>query len=317
MELVRGIVRRLTGMGVEDSPPKRLRLSHRVSRPTEKVDAVFIEAIGLYDDLDKELNKFAMKVGKLYGRHFPELANIVSDNILYAKAVKLMGNRTNAATLDFTGVLPQEIGTHLKAAAIISVGSELNELEFNNIKGLCDQVLCLSESRDQLYDDLKISMNTIAPNLTDLVGELVGARLIAHSGGLLNLVNQPGSKIQILGKPLFRGRKKNGATPNCGLIWDASLIGKASPRNKLNMARSLAAKIALAVRCDAFRDTQDDTLVLENRAKLEERLRSLEARGLVHSAKSHSSSVNAVAMDKRKIGKQKSERNEVEKEDKA
>ncbi|RZC44123.1 hypothetical protein C5167_037071 [Papaver somniferum] len=98
------------------------------------------------------------------------------------------------------------------------------------------------------------------------------------------------------------------------------------------MARSLAAKIALAVRCDAFRDTPDDTLVLENRAKnlsfkhlsdynaleqLEERVRSLEARGLVHSVKSHSSSVNAVPMEKRKIGKQKSERNEVEKEDKA
>ncbi|KAI3907040.1 hypothetical protein MKW92_029470 [Papaver armeniacum] len=314
MELMRGIVRRFTGFGVEDSAPKRLHLSRRLSRPTEKVDAVFIEAIGLFDDLEKELNKTAMKVGKLYGCHFPELANIVSDSILYAKVVKLMGNRTNAATLDFTEVLPEEIESHLKAAAVISMGSDLSELEFNNIKGLCDQVLCLSESRDQLHDDLKISMNTIAPNLAALVGELVGARLIAHAGGLLNLVNQPGSKIQILGKPLIRARKKNGATPNCGLIWDASLIGKAAPKNKLRMARSLADKIALAVRCDAFRDTQDDTVALQNRAKLEERLRSLEARGLVRSGKSHNSSANAVPMEKRK---RKSERNEVEMEEKA
>jgi len=42
-------------------------------------------------------------------------------------------------------------------------------------------------------------MNTIAPNLTALVGELVGARLIAHGGSLLNLAKQPGSTIQILG----------------------------------------------------------------------------------------------------------------------
>ncbi|KAI3932950.1 hypothetical protein MKW98_029183 [Papaver atlanticum] len=225
-----------------------------------------------------------------------------------------MGNRTNAATIDFTEVLPEEMESHLKAAAVISMGSDLNELEFNNIKGLCDQVLCLSESRDQLYDDLKISMNNIAPNLAALVGELVGARLVAHAGGLLNLVNQPGSKIQILGKPLFRARNKNGATPQCGIIWDASLIGEAAPKNKFRMARSLAAKIALAVRCDAFRDTQDDTVALENRAKLEERLRSLEARRFVRSAKSHNSSANAVPMDKRK---KKSERNEVEMEEKA
>jgi nucleolar protein 58 len=42
-------------------------------------------------------------------------------------------------------------------------------------------------------------MNAIAPNLTVLVGELVGARLIAHAGSLVNLAKQPGSTVQILG----------------------------------------------------------------------------------------------------------------------
>jgi nucleolar protein 58 len=30
-------------------------------------------------------------------------------------------------------------------------------------------------------------MNAIAPNLTNMIGELVGARLIAHAGSLINL----------------------------------------------------------------------------------------------------------------------------------
>lgn len=49
-------------------------------------------------------------------------------------------------------------------------------------------------------------MNTIAPNLTVLVGELVGARLIAHAGSLINLAKHPASTVQILGaeKALFR-----------------------------------------------------------------------------------------------------------------
>ncbi len=53
------------------------------------------------------------------------------------------------------------------------------------------QVVALSEYRAQLYDYLKSRMAAIAPNLTVLVGELVGARLIAHAGSLLNLAKYP------------------------------------------------------------------------------------------------------------------------------
>ena len=65
---------------------------------------MIIQAIGLLDDLDKELNTYAMRVREWYGWHFPELAKIVQDNIQYAKTVKLMGDRVNAAKLDFSEV---------------------------------------------------------------------------------------------------------------------------------------------------------------------------------------------------------------------
>lgn len=63
---------------------------------------MIIQAIGLLDDLDKELNTYAMRVREWYGWHFPELSKIVQDNIQYAKVVKLMGNRVNADNLDFS-----------------------------------------------------------------------------------------------------------------------------------------------------------------------------------------------------------------------
>ncbi|KAM1298225.1 hypothetical protein ACFX13_025503 [Malus domestica] len=74
--------------------------------------------------------------------------------------------------------------------------------------------------RAQLYDYLKNRMNTVAPNLTALVGELVGAHPISHGGSLLNLAKQPGSIVQILGaeKALFRALKTKHATPKYGLI---------------------------------------------------------------------------------------------------
>lgn len=65
---------------------------------------MIIQAIGLLDDLDKELNTYAMRVREWYGWHFPELTKIVTDNIQYAKVVKMMGDRANAVNLDFSEV---------------------------------------------------------------------------------------------------------------------------------------------------------------------------------------------------------------------
>lgn len=295
MELMRGVRSQLTelisGLGTQDLAPMSLGLSHSLSRyklkfSPEKVDTMIIQAIGLLDDLDKELNTYAMRVREWYGWHFPELAKIVQDNILYAKTVKLMGDRVNAAKLDFSEVLPEEVEAELKEASMISMGTEVSELDLINIKELCEQVLSLAEYRAQLYDYLKSRMNTIAPNLTALVGELVGARLIAHGGSLINLAKQPGSTVQILGaeKALFRALKTKHATPKYGLIYHASLIGQAAPKHKGKISRSLAAKTALAIRYDALGDNPDNSMGLENRAKLEARLRNLEGRELGRSA---------------------------------
>ena len=64
----------------------------------------------------------------------------------------------------------------------------------------------IQEYRGQLYEYLKNRMMAIAPNLTVLVGEVVGARLIAHAGTLMNLAKHPASTVQILGaeKALFK-----------------------------------------------------------------------------------------------------------------
>ncbi len=47
------------------------------------------------------------------------------------------------------------------------------------------QVIEITDYRSQLYDYLKSRMMTVAPNLTVLVGEFVGARLVAQAGNCL------------------------------------------------------------------------------------------------------------------------------------
>lgn len=279
----------------------RLGLAHSLSRhklkfSPDKVDTMIIQSIASLDVLDKQLNTYAMRVKEWYGWHFPELAKILNDNLAFSRVVLKMGFRTNARDTDLSGILPEEIEAAVKAAAEISMGTEITDEDLEATSALAEQVVDLTEHRQNLGNYLSARMQALAPNLTALVGELVGARLIAHAGSLMNLAKSPGSTIQILGaeKALFRALKTKHDTPKYGLIYHASLIGQATGKNKGKIARMLAAKSALGLRVDALstwgissEDTSNEPteeeksqIGREARVGIERRLRALEGKPL-------------------------------------
>lgn len=269
-----------------------LGLSHSLARhklkfSPDKIDTMIVQAIALLDDLDKELNTYAMRVKEWYGWHFPELAKILNDNIAYARLVLKMGMRSNWESSDLTEILPEEIEESVRNAADRSMGTEISQDDLENIQALAEQVVGFAEYRQQLASYLTSRMNAIAPNLTALVGDLVGARLIAHAGSLTNLSKSPASTLQILGaeKALFRALKTKHDTPKYGLIYHASLIGQATGKNKGKMARVLAAKASLGLRVDALAEwddeaTEEDKAALgtEARFNLERKLAGMEGK---------------------------------------
>ena len=90
-------------------------------------------------------------------------------------------------------ILPEEVEEQVKAAAEVSMGTEITEDDLNNIKALAEQIVDFAAYREQLSNYLSSRMKAIAPNLTAMVGELVGARLIAHAGSLTSLAKAPAS----------------------------------------------------------------------------------------------------------------------------
>jgi len=292
-ELTRGIrehLNELTGIQESERSAMALGLAHSLSRyklkfSPDKVDTMIVQAISLLDDLDKELNNYVMRVREWYGWHFPELGKVVTDNLAYAKTIQKMTYRTNCSSTDFSDILPEEVEEQVKEVAEVSMGTDVNEEDMSNIMQLADQVIEITQYRAQLYEYLKNRMAAIAPNLTVLVGELVGARLIAHAGSLLNLAKHPASTVQILGaeKALFRALKTKQDTPKYGLIYHASMVGQATPKNKGKISRMLAAKAALAIRYDALCEGEDEANVdfaIEARTALEKRAKELELRKL-------------------------------------
>merc|ERR1719270_2983007 len=239
---------------------------------------MIVQAVSLLDDLDKELNNYIMRAREWYGWHFPEMGKIITDNLAYVRTVQKMGMRVNAAKTDLSDILPEEVEAAVKEAAEISMGTEISDVDLINIKHLCEQVVEIQEYREQLYNYLKNRMVAIAPNLTVLVGELVGARLISHAGSLMNLAKHPASTVQILGaeKALFKALKTKHDTPKYGLIYHAQLVGQASSKLKGKVSRMLAAKASLACRVDALGEETNTDLGIEHRAKVESRIRQLE-----------------------------------------
>ena len=280
--------------GLEDTAQYKqmqLGLAHSVSRyklsfTTDKVDTMIIQAVSLLEDLDKELNNYAMRLKEWYSWHFPELAKIVTDNCTYAQAVMLIGMRTNVKGLkdeQLLDIVPEDIATEVREAAEISMGTEILKEDEGHLKTLANQVVQISNYRQNLAEYLKNRMAAVAPNLTQLVGELVGAKLISHSGSLMNLAKQPASTIQILGaeKALFRALKTKKNTPKYGLIYNASIVGQAKNNLKGKISRTLANKCALCCRYDALGESEDGALGTKNRSYLEGRLKLLENGGKV------------------------------------
>jgi len=263
-------------------------LAHSYSRSrikfnVNKNDNVVIQAISLLDQLDKDINTFAMRIREWYSWHFPELVKIVNDNIMYAKVARLLQNRTTItedSLQKLTSVTQDEDKSKLIiSAAKSSMGYEVSDFDMKCVIRFADRVVSLAEYRNNLSEYLHHKMNDIAPNLTALVGEVVGARLINHAGSLTTLAKYPASTVQILGaeKALFRALKTRGNTPKYGLIFNSTFIGRAKPKDKGRISRYLANKCSIASRIDAFADFSTPKFGETLRDQVEERLKFYES----------------------------------------
>merc|ERR1711959_723874 len=155
-----------------------------------------------------------------------------------------------------------------------SMGQDIVEMDMTNIDHFAHEVIKLAQMRKTLGDYLKAKMDLVSPNLTTLVGETVGARLISHAGSLTNLAKYPASTVQILGaeKALFRALKTKGNTPKYGLIFHSSFIGRAQARNKGRISRYLANKCSIASRIDCFSDEATSIFGEKLKDQVEQRL---------------------------------------------
>ncbi|XP_022905381.1 nucleolar protein 56 [Onthophagus taurus] len=290
-EVVRGIRlhfhNMVKGFTAKSSGIARLGLGHSYSRAKVKfnvhrVDNMIIQSIALLDQLDKDINTFAMRIREWYSYHFPELFKIVPENYTYARLAQFIKNRKELTEEHLEGLeaITMDSG---KAQAILeasrsSMGMDISPIDLLNIEMFAGKVVSLADYRKELGEYLRKKMSDVAPNLASLVGDQVGARLISHAGSLTNLAKYPASTVQILGaeKALFRALKTRGNTPKYGLLFHSTFIGRAGAKNKGRISRYLANKCSIASRIDCFAEQMSNIFGEKLRQQVEDRLKFFE-----------------------------------------
>jgi nucleolar protein 56 len=150
--------------------------------------------------------------------------------------------------------------------------SDWKKLTFQDeaIENIAEMKERTGSSIELLERRIEESMKRIAPNLSEIAEPLIGARLIALSGGLKKLASMPASTIQIMGaeKALFRYKSGEGSPPKHGIIYMHPLIRRT--RRKGKAARIISTMIATAAKADAFTKRY---IANELRERMERRLK--------------------------------------------
>lgn len=227
----------------------------RVKTTVESRDLLVAQAVLSVDDLDKSLNLFMSRIREWFGLHFPELDRLLDKHETYAHFVVNLGTRENFTDKNLEGKgLPKVKSQTIAEVASVSMGADIDTEDLAQIQLVCKNVLELYSTRQSLENYVDSVMGEVAPNIKAIGGSLLGARLIAIAGGLLNLAKLPASTIQVLGaeKALFRSLKTKARPPKHGIIFQHPLIHDAKRWQRGKIARALAGKLSIASRVDAF-----------------------------------------------------------------
>jgi len=247
-----------------------------VSEAGEEKDPSIKHAIDSVGEIDKSINIVAMRLREWYSLHFPILTEILEDHEEYTRVVNICGRKSNMTHENLSQAQLSESSIALVEDSVADLlGSDLSDTDMSAIGTLSDVILILYKQRRVLEDYVTDLMGETAPNITSLVGPLVGARLVSLAGSLKELARKPSSTLQLLGaeKALFRSLKTGADPPKHGVIFQVPEIHSAPYWQRGKIARALAGKLSIAARIDAYSDTK---AISKLREQFEKRLEEIQ-----------------------------------------
>jgi nucleolar protein 56 len=231
-------------------------------------DMFLIQSINSIEEIDEASSKMVERLREWYAIHFPELDSI-KNHERYVEMVADFGDRNSIIN---SGLLDSDKDSRIKNNR--SVGAPISETDLQMVMEFAATIKSLLNTKKSINTYVDSRMEEIAPNLKDLAGSSLGAKLIAHVGSIERLSKMPSGTVQVLGaeKALFRHLKTGERPPKHGLIFQHPEVRGAKWWIRGKIARTLASKISLAVRKDVYSGEYDPT-ILENFEKRVEEIK--------------------------------------------
>jgi U4/U6 small nuclear ribonucleoprotein PRP31 len=200
-----------------------------------------------------------------YNARFPELSSLLAGAIDYARIVVRIGDAERLETVGMDDILPASSLIVVKVAAATTSGSILSKEMLQTVLGAAEEILGLDAHRLQVLNFVSSRMHSFAPNLSELTGSSVAAKLIGQAGGLLPLSRTTGNVIPLLGRAV---RKRGFHTvtgqargprimEHAGSLAECPFLATVPSHLCGKMLRQLGAKVVLAARIDYFRGAKD------------------------------------------------------------
>ncbi|MGC8832129.1 MAG: NOP5/NOP56 family protein [Thermoproteota archaeon] len=249
----RSIVKTLLSMGLKPVVEEPLKKAVELRADAASVSETF----GLSVD---DYRRFAAGVAaRLAQARIEELAksrdlDIVIAMQAYDELVKMLNILQDRIMIWVKEREPSLLEEHKDAEKLVKNMASSNGPEPPYIKRMAELYLKTGESRNAVEDYIGMLMDEAAPNLSTVIGPLLGARLVSKTGSLSRLASLPASTIQILGaeKALFRALRKRGRPPKHGIIFQHPWVHGSPRKIRGKAARLLASRIAVAARVDCF-----------------------------------------------------------------
>jgi nucleolar protein 56 len=218
-------------------------------------EALIRQTVQLLNELDTMLNNLSSRVREWYGLHFPELGRRVRDHRQYMRFITVIGDRNEVSreALGELGFQERDV-KRIYDEAVGSMGAAMSGVDLDETRDLAGLTLMLFGYRERLTDYISSLAEEIAPNVSEVAGLLLAAKLVEKAGGLKRLALLPSSTIQVLGaeKAMYRAIKTSAKPPKHGLLFQHPFVHGASRGDRGRRARILAGKIAIAARADFF-----------------------------------------------------------------
>jgi U4/U6 small nuclear ribonucleoprotein PRP31 len=208
--------------------------------------------------LDEEQYSVHRFLIEAWAPRFPELESVVPAMLDYARAVLLIGNETDMTRISFEGLLTSATVMVVTVTGSTTAGRPLPEAALAEALAAAREVLALEEAKTAILTFIESRMETLAPNVSALLGTRVAAQLLGITGGLTSLSRTPSCNVQVLGQKRKHtaGLARTSVAQHAGVIYDCPLVTSAPGPWKRKAAKVLAAKVVLAARVDAFRQSE-------------------------------------------------------------